>query len=520
MSFNTEQQQQSSRQPYIPLYALPSTLYLSPEDDWTHIKDRKVKKRIQNRVAQRTYRQRMKARIAELQARVDQNEGNSTRQSADTEEPFAAGGLSSSVVDIQENHQPSTDAVVAPSIQPTARPAKDSAQSQPQPQAVQQTLHKPSPSVYNASKTMNRPPYPQQQAFAQMYPTPENQPVVNVRPYDDKPIDSSMQLPRSLAVESNNQDMVGLPQPGQQSSNAPPSRNLEVPLITNSRGNEISAAYSLGQAAHGNEEMLFTPDSLYGQPLLNHHNDSDAWKNNNPSRFMWQSAFPTDPLDAVARPNSSATMSHIAAAGMASPSDSAGSFSLLDNDAMINERFEYIMECLDALKFDNFDALVIAYYAESFTESPQLANEQRVSRNRRLPKAIAEIFNASKEWSAWERRGFFEEILRSTEFMLVMEKKDASSAINAVLAPLMLTAEAATLNGAGMAKTAQALQALKKTIPRELPNLWTIMIALASSNGSAWQQDCSGSALAATLLLHCPGRVPKEQLLALIAACL
>ncbi|EAW20682.1 bZIP transcription factor [Aspergillus fischeri NRRL 181] len=337
MSFNTDKQQPSSKLPNIPLYALPNPVDLSPEDDWTRIKDRKMKNRIQNRVAQRTYRQRMKSRIVELQARVEQNEGNSKRQSAVDEEPFA---------------------------------------------------------------------------------------------------------------------------------------------------------------------------------------DSD-------------------PLDVVTQPNLSSTMAHMTTAGMASPSDSAGSPSLLDNDATINERFEYIMECVDALGFNDFDALVIAYYGEKFTESSQLANEQRLSRNRRLPKAIADIFNASKEWSAWERRGFFEEILRSTEAMLVAEKKDASSAINAALAPLMMTAE--TRNGANMANTAQVLQALKKTIPREvslfqetkrfgpsaqktandgqLPNLWTIMIALASSNGTAWQKD-SGSALAATLLLHCAGRVPKEQLLALIGACL
>ncbi|KAF2211616.1 hypothetical protein CERZMDRAFT_85388 [Cercospora zeae-maydis SCOH1-5] len=37
--------------------------------------DRKAKKRMQNRVAQRSYRQRMKARVEELQAKVDQLEG-------------------------------------------------------------------------------------------------------------------------------------------------------------------------------------------------------------------------------------------------------------------------------------------------------------------------------------------------------------------------------------------------------------------------------------------------------------
>lgn len=37
-------------------YSLPHISEISGRDDWTTVKDRIIKKRIQNRVAQRTYR--------------------------------------------------------------------------------------------------------------------------------------------------------------------------------------------------------------------------------------------------------------------------------------------------------------------------------------------------------------------------------------------------------------------------------------------------------------------------------
>ncbi|EXJ89640.1 hypothetical protein A1O3_02707 [Capronia epimyces CBS 606.96] len=58
------------------------------EEEWTQTPDRKAKKRMQNRVAQRTYRQRMKTRVEELQAKLDLLEG--------AQQPVGSGGASAS----------------------------------------------------------------------------------------------------------------------------------------------------------------------------------------------------------------------------------------------------------------------------------------------------------------------------------------------------------------------------------------------------------------------------------------
>ncbi|TLD06159.1 uncharacterized protein PgNI_08003 [Pyricularia grisea] len=65
-------------------YALPANgeIELCDEDDWTRVKDRKEKKRMQNRVAQRTYRYRMKQRLGELQSRLDQQNSQNAASSA------------------------------------------------------------------------------------------------------------------------------------------------------------------------------------------------------------------------------------------------------------------------------------------------------------------------------------------------------------------------------------------------------------------------------------------------------
>lgn len=129
----------------------------------------------------------------------------------------------------------------------------------------------------------------------------------------------------------------------------------------------------------------------------------------------------------------------------------------------LDERMEGIMEKVRAAGFESFDALVSAYYCGSFGEASPLANEQRLSRNRRLPKVIDNVFQATTQWSAWERRGFQEEIFKTAESMLKSEAVNAHSPLMAKITPLLDLHDITN-----PASTAEALVELKRSIQDEV----------------------------------------------------
>lgn len=200
----------------------------------------------------------------------------------------------------------------------------------------------------------------------------------------------------------------------------------------------------------------------------------------------------------------------------------------------LDQRFEGIMQHVEAAGFESFDDLVTAYYSDTFCETSPLANEQHLSRNRRLPKVISDVFQATDSWTHWERRGFQEEILKTAESMLISEGSGVRNSLMSQIRPLIETQDGAIPPNAG-----EALLGMKKSIQNEvsahseyehsigvesdsaqLPNSWALTMALAADSRSSWGRDRSSTALATILLLQFSGRIPNDQLLQLIGACL
>ncbi|KAK1997112.1 hypothetical protein LX36DRAFT_87248 [Colletotrichum falcatum] len=81
----------------------------------------------------------------------------------------------------------------------------------------------------------------------------------------------------------------------------------------------------------------------------------------------------------------------------------------------------YLMEQAAAAGFETLDEAVAAYYTETFEDVPALYQEQRLSRNRRLPRLLNTLQSAARGWSEWERRGFQEQMTMGAEELLVQE---------------------------------------------------------------------------------------------------
>ncbi|KAH7025261.1 uncharacterized protein B0I36DRAFT_353400 [Microdochium trichocladiopsis] len=142
-----------------------------------------------------------------------------------------------------------------------------------------------------------------------------------------------------------------------------------------------------------------------------------------------------------------------------------------------SDALEVILECAQATGFKSFDSMVLAYYSQKFEETAArtaavnaatatvtggpslasttaaaavsmekaaaLANEQRLSRNRGLGRLVGSVFESSrtKGWSEWERYGFYEEMLNTTELMLVAEGEQARETLRAALGALLSSAQ-------------------------------------------------------------------------------
>ncbi|KAK3685291.1 hypothetical protein B0T22DRAFT_465282 [Podospora appendiculata] len=554
----------------VPPYSLPSAdeVKLAVEDDWTQVKDRKEKKKIQNRVAQRTYRHRMKARLGELQSRLEFHEGKGAHLTEPLRGEGTAAGISSGSEGGGNGHghgnsnnnsnggalqlqglTPTTTEDSSPSPRPAEEPQERREMARP-------TYHNP----HNASSgnsphaLFGQPVHLTHcQSPSQVLPPQDQQSAY----FPPRQMDHGAKLSQSimqdcLRFQMQLLDKLNNSMPDEQNFADMSSQRDDMTALFNLQGD-----LDMDQIGGGGNNHTFSPDSHNMMNFSFNGPHHDIWPCESPASqevHGRQASIPppsrTSSQQAETKPmlstNPAPAASTRPVADMQAPpppptpSQTHPHPQPLARDASLDERFESVMERVEAAGFDNFDELATAYYSETFPESSPLAIEQHLSRNRRLPKLFASVFAASQAWTAWERRGFLEEILKTAETMLVAEGRGVQRTLEgSIVSSLLQTTVAApappgTVGGSSSpcppatstppasttAGQNQGIPAMKRLIENDLPNLWALTTALASENRALRQRERSNTVLATIVMLQCAGRVPKQSLLSLVDACL
>ncbi|XPS69777.1 hypothetical protein M3J09_002034 [Ascochyta lentis] len=351
-----------------PPYSLPCIDGLNDHDDWTAVKDRVMKKRIQNRVAQRTYRQRVKVRMADLQAKLDSCE----KKLRSREEDYQDGVEESPASSVQRRDSLRSSSSVESPAGTRAFPA-DGESSTTIDKAVQR-------GVEQQLLRFSNPALPDKQ--------------------DSTITEETRQRFLPPALESvQGQEKL---QSGKSGTDA----------------QRTSLHFTNGQLdafAVANEDNLKTYMSA----------DDGSWESNNLTTLLQQESW-TDSAQS-GQQDGPPSISAPHNVNTSTPISCDDSLRLIDNSVSMNvdERVGSVIRYSGTMGFETFDDLVRTYYGQQFGETSFLCNEQRLSRNRRLPGVIASLFCATTEWTPWERRGFQEEILKATEAMLISESLEA-----------------------------------------------------------------------------------------------
>ncbi|KAI0422644.1 hypothetical protein F5X98DRAFT_324843 [Xylaria grammica] len=409
--------------------------------------DRKTKKRIQNRVAQRTYRTRIKQRLHDLQQQVhqlQQKEGEQQRDAQTRELEADDSGNEGATFYPPFAQIPTTTTMAMPirsNLEVTSQDVPGTKPMGPDPW----TSISSQPNMWNPPLGVGG-----QNFVYNPFPLPTKPPLG---------LGSGAATLQSLSP-------ANLPLDLSNNVLCPPTCHGEPPrdTLALSHGVEDTSQRQIinpvGNIFNTDEDGQICHSHGFNSP------DLSPWGHRPEMRATSDDSIPARPIAHTPQPS---YYRDTTASMATTPIQWPGS-GLPHPQATVEEQFEYVLSCAQRVGFDSFDTMALHYYTRNFHPASALALEQRLSRNRRLPELLAELRKQSVTWSTWQRRGYQDEMLKAAEEICTVEYNEFHKADG---------------NGSENESINEA------SLGDMLPNLGALLTGLVSSNPQLSQRQIS-----------------------------
>ncbi|KAM0255242.1 hypothetical protein ACHAQJ_005950 [Trichoderma viride] len=536
-------------------------------EDWSVVTDRSQKKRIQNRVAQRTYRNRIKERMEELQKEVNEyrRRAQEQQQIAGDHQGGSVGGSGGDTINVSVNNSKttfSTECTMDPGADISSLPSVSSNTSPPSsinPANLSSSLSssnsiksKGGPEDIDKDKSGDR----NSSSYTMEIDTNEESAAMT-RSGPPEPPTANVELQQTDAVVQPQR----LTQPQQQRTQIP--QQMSFTAFSGLGSPTLPHTYNLG----ADWPWTNAPNNLYRDPMSqqalagfpslrqvrgDHDSNSDAsYTIPDVTAFMVQ---PTDSKKPHVQTTDQETDIRTTADRSSDESSDPGSLSSSESSIMgsalnegqdknltkmlesygsseqqlkdrcLEERFEFMRVCAYAAGFHSVDEMARQYYTADFCHESVISREQRDSRHSQLPQLFSKLRRSVKTWTQWEAHRYQYEIIKSAQSVIRAERSECSTTqpiYTEVLNELEKALVAVPAHNLGENDSlSKAFRRLSKVFQDTSPKLWNLVETLVSMDETLTQKQRTYTSLSIMLLLRCSDQMHKSDIPTLVTSCL
>ncbi|KAG9258282.1 uncharacterized protein F5Z01DRAFT_670929 [Emericellopsis atlantica] len=191
----------------------------------------------------------------------------------------------------------------------------------------------------------------------------------------------------------------------------------------------------------------------------------------------------------------------------------------------IEDRIEHVRQCAVEAGFESLDDVAGQYYTGDFSHDTSISRQQRQSRQKGLPQLLATLRRDAETWSQWEAHGYHRETIQSAGSIAREELEDWDPTSSEVYLDALRRLEKATVDDSPGAADKSGLHRafghLMQLLQDAAPRMWALTESLVGSVDELTHTQRSYASLSIMIILSsCRRRDHVSEEMKLAAACL